>query len=139
MSLKRIARAKKWLTLIALGVLIPAGLGLAYFELRGAFSPEVTVLLPIVYVGLVVLSLRISSLGARNSISPEIGGKRVDVPNLGRALGYFLGSLIWIAVAVRLVPDTPLGATVLLVPFFAVLGVSVFFLAKSFSRRSSGS
>jgi hypothetical protein len=41
------------------------------------------------------------------------------------------GGLLWVAVAVRYVPDTSAGAAVLLTPFFVVLAVGAYFMGRS--------
>ena len=45
-------------------------------------------------------------------------------------------AVLWVAIFVRFVADTPIGAAVLLVPALAILGTGAFFFARGVSRRS---
>jgi len=41
-------------------------------------------------------------------------------------------SLVWVGIVVRMVSDTPLGVAIVILPFFAILGVGLFYLARSY-------
>jgi apolipoprotein N-acyltransferase len=47
---------------------------------------------------------------------------------------FFGASLAWVAVALRFVTDTQAGVVALAVPFFLILGASVYFFARGLRR-----
>jgi len=134
-SLKTIF-ASKPIVLTCLGILVPVGIGLAYYELRIGLPPALQALLPIVYVALIVLLLRTGVIPIPDQYRRPLLGGRIHVPDLAKSIGCFLASLLWVAVVVRLVSDTPVGAAVVFTPALLILGGSAFFFARSFSRRS---
>jgi hypothetical protein len=45
-------------------------------------------------------------------------------------------AILWVAIIVRFVTDTPIGAALLLVPALVILGTGAFFFARGVSRGS---
>jgi len=120
--------SSKTAKLFVLGLLLVIGAGLIYCGVRGLFSPAVGTLLSLGYVALigVFLATSIAPLPQQNR-APILSGRIVLFI---KSAGCFLAACLWTAVVVRLVPDNPLGATVLFGGFGVIFGVSVYFFAK---------
>lgn len=127
----------KEMRLAFLGILALAGLVLAYFELRRTFSPAWQVLLPVLYVALILTLLRAGILPASAAAQPFSG--RFRTIEFAKSLGCMLAAFLWVAIAVRVVSDTPTGVTLLAVPLLLLLGASGFFFFRGFTNRSNPS
>lgn len=115
--------------LIVFSIMLLVGLGLTYGELRGLFSAGIGTLVSLGYISLIVVLVAVSGivpLPQGNRATPL----RARVTPFAKAGAWLLASLLWIAVVVRLVPNTVMGATILLGPFAIIFGVSVYFFAK---------
>jgi hypothetical protein len=56
---------------------------------------------------------------------------RETLVELVKSLACLGAGLLWVWIALHYVSDTPTGATVLLIPFFVMLGISAYFFARS--------
>jgi hypothetical protein len=117
--------------------LLLLGVALFYGEIRGAFSLPLRILVPIIYIAVIglLLTAGIAPLPAR--YRGQLVGGRLNFLDIARSGICMIASLAWIALGLRLVPDTPAGATLLLAPFFVILGAGVFFLGRGFFGGSS--
>jgi hypothetical protein len=115
--------------LVVLGILLALGVTLTYFQMRGRLPQPWGTLSSIGYITIIglVLWARIVPL-PEGLLGAPLGGR---LKNLGKAGVWALASLLWVGVLVRLVSDTILGAVILLAPFFALFGMSTYFLAKA--------
>jgi hypothetical protein len=129
-----LAHFAKITVLVALAALVPVGIVLAYYEWRGAFPGNLQVLLPVLYIGVIALLLRtgVVKIPDRYRQGPVAG----RIVNLAKSMGCLLATALWAYVGGRYVPDSPVGAAILLVPIFAILGIGVFFFSKGISGRS---
>jgi hypothetical protein len=123
-----VSPSSKTAKLILLGITLLVGVGLTYCGVRGLFSPAVGTLISLGYIALigVLFATGIAPLPQRNRAT-LLGGRITLFVKSG---AWFLAGLLWTAVVVRLVPDTPVGATVLLGPLAVIFGTSVYFFAR---------
>jgi hypothetical protein len=135
MSLRRILERKP-VVLVLLIILFVAGFILLYYEVGEGRPLAARVIFPIIYVVLIILLLRtgLVPIPARYRHSILDGGLRLL--DVAKAAGCMIASVLWIAVAVRFVSDTPVGVAILLGPAFIVLGTGACFLWKGLSGRS---
>jgi hypothetical protein len=128
---------RKRVAVVLLGVLVFVGMALLYYGLRFGFTPAAKLLIPMAYLVLVVFLLKTSgvSIPDRYRHRSLLGG-RINVLDLAKSFGCFCASLVWVALVIRLVSDTPAGATAVFAPALVFLGASAVFFWRSFSRPS---
>jgi hypothetical protein len=126
---------RKLLAFAVYGLLACVGVAIAYFELRGAFSMAVDVVLPLGYVLLVVLMVRRRIfLPDGQSDQPQVSIE-IKIPDLAKSLICFVAAILWVGLAGRVTNDTPAGNAVAVVPSLSILGVGAFFFFRGFLRR----
>ena len=136
MPLKLLGFSKR-LKVSILCVLLLLGIALFYAEIRGVFSLPLRILIPIVYIAVVGLLLTAGIAPQPGRYGGQSFGVRLNFLDIARSGICMIASLAWIALGLRLVPDTPAGAALLLAPFFVILGAGIFFLGRGFLGRSS--
>lgn len=128
--------ARKSLAFAVYGLLVCAGIAIAYFELRGAFPTAVDVVLPLGFVLIVVLMVR------RRILLPDGQGDQprvsigIKVSDLAKSLICFVAAILWVGLAGSVTSDTPTGNVVAVVPSLSILGVGAFFFFRGFLKRS---
>jgi hypothetical protein len=119
--------------LLKLGIVICIGVSLAYYQTHEVLSPLLKPLFPFAYVALGLFLLAI--LGATTPL-PGASVRSINFRDVAKSAGCILVSLLWVGIVVRMVSDTPLGVAILILPFFAMLGVGLFYLARSYFGAS---
>lgn len=109
------------------------GIALTYFEVRGVFPSPVGTILPFVYLG--VLFFFIRSRVARPPQEDHVVRGRSRAADIIKSALCMAAAVIWILGAASFVSDTTAGDTVLLVPFFLILGTGAYFFSRGISRR----
>jgi hypothetical protein len=126
---------RKAIALACLCLLLPVGIGLIYYELHRGGSPAAKFLAPIAYFALAALLVRTGGIPISAEDRRGILGGHVSVSNLLKTVGCFFSSLLWVAVGVPLLSDTPVGNAVLLIPSLLLLIASGFFFVGIFRTR----
>ena len=99
-------------------VVVPLGFLLAWLE----SEQGVPLLLALLSIG--YLSIAAAILPSPGTVETGLGpSQRIDNPTIAFTKGMVLyaGSLLWVAVTVRMAPNDPLGLTVVLGPFGVLL------------------
>jgi hypothetical protein len=135
MPLKRMVVSRP-VTIVCLSIMVLIGIGLISYEIRGGFPQALQVLLPIIYVALIVLLLRTGVVSIPDRYQRGLLGGRIHVPDIAKSVGCMFAAILWVAIIVRFVTDTPIGAALLLVPALVILGTGAFFFARGVSRGS---
>jgi hypothetical protein len=55
--------------------------------------------------------------------------------DFAKGLGCMGGSILWVILLLKVVPDTVIGATILLAPFAALILTGAFFLIRGFFKN----
>ena len=128
-SLSEAAKVGK---LVTLGLVLLLGVTLVYCQLTGRLSSTGGTLASLAYLVTIVGAFFATGIAPL----PEhyrtlFGGGRSSVADFAKTALCLIGSLLWVAVLVRLVPDTVAGAVVLFVPGLIIFGASVYFFARA--------
>jgi len=136
MSLRRRIFERNPVVLVLLIILFVAGFGLLYYEVGGGWTLAAQVIFPIIYVALIILLVRTGVVPIPDRYRHSILDGGLRLLDIAKAAGCMIASILWVAVAVRFVSDTPVGVTILLGPAFMVLATGAYFLWKGLSGRS---
>lgn len=126
---------RKTIALTFLCLLLPVGIGLMYYEFHGNGSPAVKSLVPIAYIAVAILLVRTGGIPIPAKDQRGILGGHISVSNLLKTVGCFLSSLLWVAIGLPLLNDTPVGNAVLLVPSLLLLLASGLFFVRIVTTR----
>jgi hypothetical protein len=126
---------RKSVALACLCLLLPVGICLMYYELHRGGSPAVKSLAPVAYIAVAIFLVRTGGIPIPAEDQRGMLGGHVSVSNLLKTVGCFFSSLLWVAVGLPLLSDTPVGNAVLLIPSLLLLIASGFFFVKIFRNR----
>jgi hypothetical protein len=93
-----------------------------YCHISGRLSSRSSAVATAAYITLIVLLFR--------NLYPQYRGvlyRRIKAPDLVKAAVWFVAAPLWVAIFIRLVNETALGVTVVLVPSLIFLGISTYF------------
>ena len=135
MSIKQLITSKS-VVLTCLGLLVPIGIGLIYYESHAEGGLALKLLLPAIYVVIVSLLVRTGVVPIPDGAQRGILSGHIRVSDLLKTAVCFFASLLWAIIGVRLFSDTPAGNAGLMIPSLLLLIASGFFFVRSVSRRS---
>jgi len=82
-------------------------------------------------VALVVVFPLLNALGVLEALGlKDTPGSRFNARHMFTGLAFFAGALVWVWAVVRFVPDSMIGALVVVVPALVSLGTALFFFIK---------
>ncbi len=109
------------------------GVCLTWYTVRG--DPAYRTLLTMGYLILLFILLRTKIIQLpKKTEEPPVDGRstRSDV---GKGAGLMFGAAVWVPLMTSVVPDTPVGVAVVLVPFGALLLGGAFLLIRDLFRK----
>jgi hypothetical protein len=123
------------LALLVYGLLVLAGMAIAYLELRDIFTVAGDVALSLGYLLVIGLMVRHWPFLSRLHRDQPRFTIRIKIPDLVKSLICFVAALLWGGIAASMMGDTPAGNAVVVVPALGILGIGAFFIARSFTSR----
>ena len=117
---------------VSVGLVLLFGIALMYFHISGRLSSRSSAVATAAYIALIVALFR--------NLYPQyrsVLDRRIQALDLVKAAVWLVAAPLWIAIFIRLVNETPLGVTVVLVPSLIFLGISTYFFISgigSFGR-----
>lgn len=113
-------------------VCLIAGLFLTWYGFKGRLTYPT--LLTFLYLAIVVVLFRTKVVEHPPGLSVPLFGA-TKLSDFAKGLGCMAGSILWVILLLKVVPDTVIGATILLVPFAALLLTGAFFLIRGFFKN----
>ena len=121
-------RPKSYWKVAILIVSLTLGGGLTWYSSRAQVNHPT--LLTMAYLLLVVVLFATNIIELPKTATVSVVGAWMKLSDIVKGVSCVLGSIVWMVLVRGLVPETPIGLAVILVPFAGLLVIGAFFMIK---------